>query len=102
MGSEDFVVVSSCIILFLKNKLRILHEHFGKCEFLARRFCMRFGACFLVKGKPKCAFVSSSVAMSVLHVVNGSSFLLCPKPFCLALFFYFLWVLAVRVKREKL
>ena len=51
--------------------------------------------------KPKCAFVSSSVAMGVLHVVNGSSFLIVPPPFFLGvILLFFVGVGGVGRERE--
>ena len=43
-----------------------------------------------VADEPKCAFgMSSSIAMSVLHVVNGSSFFIAPPPFFLGVVILF-------------
>ena len=52
--------------------------------------------------EPKCAFgISSSVAMGVLHVVNGSSFFIAPPPFFLGvILLFFVGVGGVGRERE--
>ena len=75
----------------------ILHEHFGRCELLSGTFCTMpsvsvsfYPAHAFVADEPKCTFgMSSSIAMSVLHVVNGSSFFIAPPPFFLGVILLF-------------
>ena len=58
---------------------------------------------FFVADEPKCAFgISSSVAMDVLHVVNGSSFFIAPPPFLLGvILLFFVGVGGVGKERKR-